>query len=242
MVGGNGSFTPALRRALRAEGTYGGLSLTSHLIRIQRHAGAGADAHDGARSPGRAQCNLYLGIGHMHRGEGLLNRHLCAPTTVVPTTAPYTLRQGRRCMQVLRTAPLSSPQARQPSRQDAGALGARRGAERVIPCGGGAPRAQASSAGVHQATCEGAREPLIASLIACRCPSSYLRGRERATDCLPHCMQVSIKLLARARENQKARGGGGGGGGEADSELKRLKKRLQQLKASGDCLSASDDL
>ena len=48
MVGGNGSFTPALRRALRAEGTYGGLSLTSHLIRIQRHAGAGADAHDGA--------------------------------------------------------------------------------------------------------------------------------------------------------------------------------------------------
>ena len=55
-------------------------------------------------------------------------------------------------------------------------------------------------------------------------------------------MQVSIKLLARARENQKARGGGGGGGGEADSELKRLKKRLQQLKASGDCLSASDDL
>ena len=220
MVGGNGSFTPALRRALRAEGTYGGLSLTSHLIRIQRHAGAGADAHDGARSPGRAQCNLYLGIGHMHRGEGLLNRHLCAPTTMVPTTAPHTLRRAALHASAQNGAPLFPT--------GTATVTTRR--RRL----GSAPRRRTRHPGRRRRT--------ASSSVICRCPSSYLRGRERATDCLPHCMQVSIKLLARARENQKARGGGGGGGGEADSELKRLKKRLQQLKASGDCLSASDDL
>jgi len=70
------------------------------------------------------------------------------------------------------------------------------------------------------------------------------RAEEAHRD-LKRQLQTSIKLLARARENQKASasgggGGGGGGGGEGDGvvvgELKKLKKRLQQLKASGDCL------
>ena len=55
--------TAALRRALRVAGAFGGLSLTSHLVRVSR------------RVDGRA-CDIYLGVGHLHRGEGELNRRL----------------------------------------------------------------------------------------------------------------------------------------------------------------------
>jgi len=58
----NGSF--ALRRALRVAGAFGGLSLTSNLVRIAR-----------PRVGGRG-CEVYLGVGHLHRGEGSINRHL----------------------------------------------------------------------------------------------------------------------------------------------------------------------
>jgi len=56
--------TASLRAALRVSGSYGGLSLTSHLVRIARR---------GARGQ---LCEAYLGVGHLHRGEGSLNRKM----------------------------------------------------------------------------------------------------------------------------------------------------------------------
>jgi hypothetical protein len=50
-----------LGRVLRASGSFGGLSLTSNLLRLSRAGGT---------------CQAYVGIGHLHRGEGDINRRL----------------------------------------------------------------------------------------------------------------------------------------------------------------------
>ena len=55
--------TKRIARRLRAAGHYGGLSLTSNLVL------APAAAPDGSR------CDVYLGVAHLHRGEGAVNRH-----------------------------------------------------------------------------------------------------------------------------------------------------------------------
>jgi len=59
-----GNSTAKLPRALRPAGTFGGLSLTSNLVHVRRQ---GADGH---------ACKMYLGVGHLHRGEGEINRRL----------------------------------------------------------------------------------------------------------------------------------------------------------------------
>ena len=51
--------TAALRRAMHVAGAYGGLSLTSNLVHVTEREGG---------------CAFYLGVGHLHRGEGELNR------------------------------------------------------------------------------------------------------------------------------------------------------------------------
>ena len=51
----------------QASGTFGGLSLTSNLIKV-RWPNAGGKISGG--------CEAYLGIGHLHRGEGQRNKHL----------------------------------------------------------------------------------------------------------------------------------------------------------------------
>ena len=52
--------TDELSKVLKASGTYGGLSLTSHLVRVSPRPG----------------CDALLGIGHLHRGEGILNKRM----------------------------------------------------------------------------------------------------------------------------------------------------------------------
>ena len=49
-----------LAEMLRAFGNFGGLSLTSHLVHV---------------SP-KPNCEAYLGVGHLHRGEGVLNKYM----------------------------------------------------------------------------------------------------------------------------------------------------------------------
>ena len=50
------------------------LSTTANLLRVRRPAAAAATAATAA--PGRGRCEAYLGIGHLHRGEGKLNRRM----------------------------------------------------------------------------------------------------------------------------------------------------------------------
>ena len=57
-----------IRAMLRARGTFGGLSLTSNLVRVRGRRGDGDGDGDG--------CDVYLGVGHLHRGEGERNRRL----------------------------------------------------------------------------------------------------------------------------------------------------------------------
>ena len=52
---------------LRPSGTFGGLSITSNLIRLSRPCRVGGTAY---------LCDIYLGVGHLHRGEGEANRRL----------------------------------------------------------------------------------------------------------------------------------------------------------------------
>ena len=56
----------------RASGTFGGLSLTINLLKITRRRPRGRADTVSARPP----CEAYLGVGHMHRGEGQTNRKL----------------------------------------------------------------------------------------------------------------------------------------------------------------------
>ena len=48
------------------------LSTTANLLRVRRPAAAAAAADDAARG----RCEAYLGIGHLHRGEGKFNRRM----------------------------------------------------------------------------------------------------------------------------------------------------------------------
>ena len=52
--------TRELAEMLRTSGNFGGLSLTSHLVHV---------------SP-KPNCEAYLGVGHLHRGEGVLNKYM----------------------------------------------------------------------------------------------------------------------------------------------------------------------
>jgi hypothetical protein len=70
--------TQELRRMLHAAGTFGGLSLTSNLLYISRP------------EVKRGLCQGYLGIGHMHRGEGETNRRLYSRRKSGP--APWSQR------------------------------------------------------------------------------------------------------------------------------------------------------
>ena len=73
--------TAELGEWLKASGTFGGLSLTSNLIPISRRCAGGSSA-GGKATGGKgigadgSICRGYLGIGHLHRGEGASNRHL----------------------------------------------------------------------------------------------------------------------------------------------------------------------
>jgi hypothetical protein len=57
------SSAASLARALRAAGSFGGLSLTTNLVRVSMRSQSGT-------------CEAYLGVGHLHRGEGELNRKM----------------------------------------------------------------------------------------------------------------------------------------------------------------------
>ena len=72
----------SLRKALRVAGAFGGLSLTSNLLRVS-WASRGSAA---ARGTQAAPCTAYLGVGHLHRGEGHLNRRMYRrrPKTLPP--------------------------------------------------------------------------------------------------------------------------------------------------------------
>lgn len=50
------------------------LSTTANLLRVRRPAAAAAT--DATAAPVRGRCEAYLGIGHLHRGEGKLNRRM----------------------------------------------------------------------------------------------------------------------------------------------------------------------
>ena len=65
----------ALHDWLHVTGTFGGLSLTSHLVHLRRRCAPADSATSVGHTSGRL-CDVYLGVGHLHRGEGESNRHL----------------------------------------------------------------------------------------------------------------------------------------------------------------------
>ena len=52
------------------------LSTTANLLRVRRPAAASATAATAAAAAVPGRCEAYLGIGHLHRGEGRLNRKM----------------------------------------------------------------------------------------------------------------------------------------------------------------------
>ena len=91
----------ALTVRMRARGTFGGLSLTTNLLRVRSPA---SDATGGEHAETGA-CDVYLGIGHLHRGEGAVNKRLFrrtarepppwadSPTGMSPTGLHHGVRQ-----------------------------------------------------------------------------------------------------------------------------------------------------
>ena len=72
-----------LRTMLHASGTFGGLSLTSNLLKVRFRMGGAASSGGGGEGEGSGGgagggggCEAYLGVGHLHRGEGERNRRL----------------------------------------------------------------------------------------------------------------------------------------------------------------------